>query len=218
MKRLLLPLASAALALSAHAEAPRPHGAVPHARQLAWQRLEFYGFIHFGLNTFTGREWGYGDEDPRLFDPPSFDARAIVRQLKQAGMRGVIVTAKHHDGFCLWPTETTGHNISKSPWKNGQGDVIRDFADACRAENFRLGIYVSPWDRNHPEYAREAYVETFHRQVLEVLTHYGPVFEIWFDGANGGDGFYGGARERRTIPDGYYRKLYELQYQESPAG
>lgn len=204
--RLLL---AAALLCTAHAAEPRPSGAVPHPRQLAWQRLELYAFIHFGLNTFTGREWGYGDEDPALFDPPHFDAREIVRQLKQAGMSGVVVTAKHHDGFCLWPTKTTTHNISQSPWKDGKGDVLRDFADACKAEDFRLGIYVSPWDRHHPEYARPAYVETFHQQVIETLTHYGPIFELWFDGANGGDGYYGGAREKRTIPPDYYR-FHEL--------
>ncbi|MCP5546773.1 MAG: alpha-L-fucosidase [Akkermansiaceae bacterium] len=204
----LLPTLATALVLSSStfsSASPEPHGAVPSPRQLAWQRMELYAFVHFGLNTYTNREWGYGDEDPKLFNPSSFDARAIVRHFKEAGMKGVIVTAKHHDGFCLWPTETTGHNISKSPWKGGKGDVIRDFADACKAEDFKLGIYVSPWDRNHAEYAREGYVETFHKQVLEVLTNYGPVFEIWFDGANGGDGSYGGARERRTIPDNYYR-------------
>lgn len=186
-------------------EPPPPFGAVPHERQLAWQRMEYYAFVHFGLNTWTDREWGYGDEDPKLFNPSSFDARAIVRHFKDAGMQGVILTAKHHDGFCLWPTKTTEHNISKSPWKNGKGDLVREFADACKAENFKLGIYVSPWDRNNAEYAREGYVKTFHEQIREVLTNYGPVFEIWFDGANGGDGFYGGAKEKRTIPPDYYR-------------
>ncbi len=187
------------------ADPPSPFGAVPTEHQLAWQRMEYYGFVHFGLNTWTDREWGYGDEDPKLFNPSSFDARAIVRHFKDAGMTGVILTAKHHDGFCLWPTKTTPHNISKSPWKNGKGDLIKEFADACQAENFKLGIYVSPWDRNHAEYAREGYVNVFHEQIREVLTNYGPVFEIWFDGANGGDGYYGGAKETRKIPDGYYR-------------
>ena len=203
MIRLILFLACIR-ALSA-AEPPPPFGAVPHARQLAWQRLEYYAFVHFGLNTFTGREWGYGDEDPALFHPTSFDARAIVRHFKDAGMRGVIVTAKHHDGFCLWPTRTTQHNISKSPWKNGRGDVLREFAEACRAEDFKLGIYVSPWDRHHAEYGRDGYVKDYHEQIREVLTYYGPVFEIWFDGANGGDGWYGGAREKRSIPYDYYQ-------------
>ncbi len=184
---------------------PPPFGAVPHERQVAWQRLEYYGFVHFGLNTWTDREWGYGDEDPKQFNPSDFDARAIVRHFKDAGMTGMILTAKHHDGFCLWPTKTTEHNISKSPWKNGKGDLVREFADACRAEGMKLGIYVSPWDRHQPEYAREGYVKAFHEQIREVLSNYGPVFEIWFDGANGGDGYYGGARETRTIPENYYR-------------
>ena len=201
--------ALACLALAASqplpAAPPTPFGAIPHERQVAWQRMEYYAFVHFGLNTFTGKEWGYGDEDPKLFNPTAFNARAIVRQFKDAGMKGVIVTAKHHDGFCLWPTKTTAHNISKSPWKNGKGDVLREFADACQAEDFKLGIYVSPWDRNHAEYGREAYVKAYHEQIREVLTNYGPVFEIWFDGANGGDGFYGGAREKRTIPYDYYQ-------------
>lgn len=178
---------------------------MPHERQVQWQRLEYYAFVHLGINTFTDREWGYGDEDPKLFNPTSFDARVIVRHFKDAGMKGMILTAKHHDGFCLWPTRTTTHNISKSAWKNGKGDLIKEFADACKAEGLKLGIYVSPWDRNHAEYGREGYVKDFHEQIREVLTHYGPVFEIWFDGANGGDGFYGGSKETRTIPDGYYR-------------
>ncbi|MES2996337.1 MAG: alpha-L-fucosidase [Verrucomicrobiota bacterium] len=182
-----------------------PWGAVPHERQVAWQKLEYYGFVHFGLNTWTDREWGYGNEDPKLFNPSDFDARAIAKICKDAGMKGLILTAKHHDGFCLWPTKTTEHNITKSPWKNGKGDLIADFAAACKAEGIKLGIYVSPWDRNTPHYAKEKYVEMFHEQIREVLTNYGPVFEIWFDGANGGDGWYGGAKEKRTIPPDYYR-------------
>lgn len=204
ISRITAALTLAILPLSA-ADAPPPFGAVPHERQLAWQRLEYYGFVHFGLNTWTDREWGYGDEDPKLFNPSDFDARAIVRHFKDAGMSGMILTAKHHDGFCLWPTKTTGHNISKSPWKNGRGDLVREFAEACKAENLKFGIYVSPWDRNHAEYAREGYVKAFHEQIREVLTYYGPVFEIWFDGANGGDGWYGGAKETRKIPADYYR-------------
>ena len=201
-----LPLTALAISGSLHAvEPPTPFGALPHERQVQWQRMEYYAFVHFGLNTYTNREWGYGDEDPKLFNPSSFDARVIVRQFKDAGMKGVILTAKHHDGFCLWPTRTTAHNISKSPWKDGKGDLVQEFSTACKAEGLKLGIYVSPWDRNHAEYGREGYVKDFHEQIREVLTHYGPIFEIWFDGANGGDGFYGGARESRTIPENYYQ-------------
>ncbi|MGD7652923.1 MAG: alpha-L-fucosidase [Verrucomicrobiales bacterium] len=202
MKLLALLILLTSLATAAP---PSPHGATPHPRQLAWQQLQYYGFVHLGLNTFTDREWGFGDEDPALFNPEKLDARAIARTFRQAGMTGLILTAKHHDGFCLWPTRTTPYNISKSPWKNGKGDLVREFADACRAENIRFGIYISPWDRNHPEYARPGYVTTFHKQITEVVTNYGPLFEFWFDGANGGDGHYGGARETRTIPPNYYR-------------
>lgn len=202
----ILTLTALAITGSLHAvEPPTPFGALPHERQVHWQRLEYYAFVHLGINTFTDREWGDGDEDPKLFNPTSFDARVIVRHFKDAGMKGMILTAKHHDGFCLWPTRTTTHNISKSPWKNGKGDLIKEFAVACNAEGLKLGIYVSPWDRNHAEYGREGYVKDFHEQIREVLTNYGPIFEIWFDGANGGDGFYGGAKETRTIPAGYYQ-------------
>ncbi|MFD0892123.1 alpha-L-fucosidase [Luteolibacter ambystomatis] len=196
-----------ALALMASAWAaspPAPFGAVPAGRQVEWQRMEYYAFVHFGLNTWTDREWGYGDEDPKLFNPSSFDARVIVRQFKEAGMTGVVLTAKHHDGFCLWPTKTTDRNISKSAWQGGKGDLVRDFAQACKAEGMKFGVYVSPWDRSQPEYGREGYVKVFHEQIREVLGNYGPVFEIWFDGANGGDGWYGGAKETRKIPPNYY--------------
>ena len=200
------------------ADAPAPFGAVPVGRQVAWQRMEYYAFVHFGLNTWTDREWGYGDEDTKLFNPSSFDARAIVHQFKEAGMTGVVLTAKHHDGFCLWPTKTTARNISNSPWKGGKGDLVKDFAAACKAEDMKFGIYVSPWDRSQPEYAREGYVKVFHDQIREVLTNYGPIFEIWFDGANGGDGFYGGAKEARKIPPNYYDfpKIVEMVRQLQP--
>ncbi|MGC4014602.1 MAG: alpha-L-fucosidase [Luteolibacter sp.] len=203
--RLLPILPVFALVSSAWAASPpAPFGAVPAERQVAWQRMEYYAFVHFGLNTWTDREWGYGDEDPKLFSPSSFDARAIVRQFKEAGMTGVVLTAKHHDGFCLWPTKTTDRNISKSGWQGGKGDLVRDFSQACKAEGMKFGIYVSPWDRSQAEYGREGYVKVFHEQIREVLSNYGPVFEIWFDGANGGDGWYGGAKETRKIPANYY--------------
>jgi alpha-L-fucosidase len=161
--------------------------------------MEFYGFLHFGVNTFTDKEWGYGDESPPVFHPTDFSADQIAQAAVQGGMRGLILTCKHHDGFCLWPSEFTEHSVRNSGWQGGRGDVVRDIAEACQAHGLKFGVYLSPWDRNHREYARAEYVQYYRNQLRELLTGYGPVFEVWFDGANGGDGFYGGARERREI-------------------
>jgi alpha-L-fucosidase len=158
-----------------------------------------YCMICFGINTYTDHEWGYGDEDPSMVNPVGFDARQPVAVAKAGGFRGIVIVAKHHDGFCLWPTKTTPRNISRSPWKNGKGDMIREYQRACAALGMKLGLYCSPWDRNNAAYGTEAYIDIYRAQLKELYTNYGPLFISWFDGANGGDGYYGGARERRTI-------------------
>lgn len=178
---------------------PVPYGPLPSQRQLRWHEMEFYGFLHFTVNTFTDKEWGYGDEAPEVFNPTDFDAEQIARTAREAGMKGLILTCKHHDGFCLWPSKYTEHSVKNSPWKGGRGDVVKEISSACRKYGLKFGIYLSPWDRNHKDYGRPEYLTYFRNQLRELLTGYGPVFEIFLDGANGGDGFYGGARETRRI-------------------
>jgi len=158
----------------------------PSPSQLAWQRDELALFLHFGVNTFTDREWGDGREDPSIFSPTALDARQWTRVARAAGARALILTAKHHDGFCLWPTRTTTHSVAVSPWRSGRGDVVREFTDACRVEGLRAGLYLSPWDRNNPAYGDSPrYNDLYCDQLTELLTRYGPIAEVWFDGANG---------------------------------
>ena len=182
---------------------------VPSRNQLDWQAREFIAFAHFGMNTFTDREWGDGTESPSLFNPTDFDARQWVQVFKAAGMKLLILTAKHHDGFCLWPTATTTHSVKSSPWKNGNGDVVAEVARACRDAGLAFGVYVSPWDRHDPSYGDSPrYNELFRQQLRELLTGYGDIAEVWFDGANGE-----GPNGKRQVYDwpSYYRVVRELQ-------
>lgn len=198
-------LASFLLTLSTvQAAPPAPYPPLPTEGQLQWHDMEMYAFVHFTTNTFTNKEWGYGDESPEIFNPTAYDPEQIVGTLAKTGFKGVVLTCKHHDGFCLWPTKTTKHSVVSTKWQNGKGDVVRDFAKACKKFGVKFGIYVSPWDRNHPDYGTEKYVAAYREQISELLTGYGPVFIVWHDGANGGDGYYGGKRESRSIDRSTY--------------
>lgn len=186
-RRTFLATLGAATVVAPHlVEAMAPRRARPSAQQLLWQRDELALFLHFGINTFTDREWGDGREDPARFDPTGLDVREWARVAREAGFKAMILTAKHHDGFCLWPTCTTTHSVASSPWREGKGDLVREFVEACRAEELRVGLYCSPWDRNHPSYGDSPrYRDVYAVQLTELLTDYGEIHEVWFDGANG---------------------------------
>ena len=184
MNRFLV-LAAAAVLLAAGCQ-EKPYGAVPSPQQLEWQRMEMNMFCHFGPNTFTGAEWGDGTEAEDLFNPTGLDCRQWVRTAKAAGFKGIIITAKHHDGFCLWPSPVSAHTVRESSWRGGQGDVLKELSEACAEEGIKFGVYISPWDRNDPHYGTPAYNDVFVKTLESVLGGtYGPVFEQWFDGANG---------------------------------
>jgi alpha-L-fucosidase len=158
---------------------------LPHERQINYQQMEFTAFVHFNMNTFTNVEWGKGDADPSLFNPTNFDAEQWVKAFKEAGMKMVILTAKHHDGFCLWPSEYTDYTIENSPYKDGNGDIVKEVADACRKHGLKFGFYLSPWDRHEPAYGTDQYNRFYKNQLRELLTNYGQIYEVWFDGAKG---------------------------------
>ena len=217
-KYLLSTFIGVTLFVNAQAQMPSTCGPVPSENQLCWQAMEMYAFIHYSLNTYTDQEWGFGNEDLKLFNPSSLDCRQWARVCKQSGMRGIIFTAKHHCGFCMWPSAYTEYSVKNTPWKQGKGDVVRELAEACREEGLKFAVYLSPWDRNHKDYGRPEYITYFRNQLRELLTQYGDIFEVWFDGANGGDGWYGGANETRRIDAKTYyqwgetfRMIRELQ-------
>jgi alpha-L-fucosidase len=168
----------------AKVSAPPPLVPVPTPAQLAWQRLEYYAFVHFGMNTFTDHEWGEGRANPVEFNPTALDCRQWARVAKAAGMKGIIITAKHHDGFCLWPSNTTDYSVKHSMWRDGRGDLLKELAEACRENGLKFGAYISPWDRNHPLYGTPRYNRVYKEQWREILSQYGEVFEAWLDGAN----------------------------------
>lgn len=183
---------------------PVPVLPLPTPAQVQWHEMEQNAFIHFTTNTYTDLEWGFGDEDPTIFNPSEFNADQWISTFKDAGFNGAILTCKHHDGFCLWPSKYTEHSIKNTPFENGRGDIVKAVAEACKKYGLKFGVYLSPWDRNHPDYGRPKYIDYYRSQLQEIFLNYGPIFEMWFDGANGGTGYYGGANEKRAIDGSAY--------------
>ncbi len=188
---------------------PEPYGVLPTERQLRWHEMEMYSLIHYTPTTFQNKEWGFGDADPQIFNPQHFDAQQIAAAAASAGFKGLISVAKHHDGFCLWPTETTNYSIAASPWKDGKGDMVKEFMQATHDQGMKFGVYLSAWDRNDTRYGSPAYAEAYREQLMELMTQYGELFTSWHDGANGGDGYYGGKKEKRIIDRTTYYEWHE---------
>ena len=205
MKRFLITSCLFLVGLSGFAQlAPKPYGVLPNRAQLNWHEMGMYCIIHFGVDTYTDKEWGFGDENPEIVNPAHFDAAQIVGAAKAGGFKGVVIVAKHHDGLCIWPTKTTEHNITKTKWKDGKGDMVKEYQLACEKLGMQMGLYCSPWDRNSPLYGKPEYVDLYREQIKELYTNYGKLFISWHDGANGGDGYYGGANEPRKIDRSTY--------------
>ncbi len=200
-------------------EPPQAFGPIPTEEQLSWHEMEYFSLVCYGLNSYTEEEWAYGDVNPKLFNPSDLNTDQWAKVASEAGMKGLILVAKHHDGFCLWPSKLTDYSVAATPWKDGKGDVLGDLAKSCEKYGLKLGVYLSPWDRNHAEYGQPEYVDYYYEQLEELLTEYGDIFEFWIDGANGGTGHYGGANENRSIDRiAYYNydKIFDIVKSHQP--